>query len=98
MSWYSQLTEVSERADERLGILISVLIVMDYFFRCHKSASNLEKNKCIFQGNFFIYTLLDPLTPELFLELRNRYIQNFERNWKKSFFIRANNFAKSVRF
>ena len=36
----------------RLGILTSVLIAMDYFFRCQKSTFNLQNNKCICQGNF----------------------------------------------
>ena len=28
---------------------------MDYFFRCQKSTFNLENNKCICQGNCFVY-------------------------------------------
>ena len=32
-----------------------VLIAMNYFFRCQKSASNLENNKCICQVNVSIY-------------------------------------------
>ena len=39
----------------RVGILTSVLIAMDYFFRFQKSTFNLENNKCICQGNFFVY-------------------------------------------
>ena len=42
---------------------------MDYFFRYQKSAFNLENNKCICLGNFFVYTQLDLLAPELFFEL-----------------------------
>ena len=43
---------------------------------------------------------LDPLTTVLFFELCTcqGYIQNIERNWKNSIFIRVNNFAKSVSF
>ena len=45
-------------------------------------------------------TKLDLLTPELFFELSisNRYMQNFERDWKSSFCIKVNNFAKSINF
>ena len=39
----------------RLGILELVLVAMDYFSRCQKSAFNLKNNKCICQGNFFVY-------------------------------------------
>ena len=39
----------------RVRNLTSVLMVMVYFFRCQKSAFNLENNKCICQGNFFVY-------------------------------------------
>ena len=41
--------------DNRLGILTSVLIAMDYFFWNQKCTFNLENNKCISQRNFFVY-------------------------------------------
>ena len=37
----------------KLGILTSVLIAMNYFFKCQKITFNLENNKCICRGNFF---------------------------------------------
>ena len=45
----------SKILDNRLGILTLVLMAMDYFFRCQKSAFNLENSKCICQINFFVY-------------------------------------------
>ena len=39
----------------RIGLLTSVLIAMDYFFRSHKSTFNLENKKCICQENLFVY-------------------------------------------
>ena len=36
-----------------VGILTSVMIAMDYFFRCQKSTVNLENNKRLCQGIFF---------------------------------------------
>ena len=38
----------------RLGILTSVLIAVNYFFLCQKRNFNLENKKCISQGNFFV--------------------------------------------
>ena len=46
--------------------LTLVLIAMDYFFRRQKSTFNLENNKCIYEGNFFVYNATDQLTPEFF--------------------------------
>ena len=65
-----------------------------------KSTFSLENNKCICQGNFLFTTQLDLLTAELFLEvyISQGYIQNFERNWKNSTFVRVNKFTKSVNF
>ena len=84
----------------RVNILTLVLNVMDNFFRSQKSTFNLENNKCICQGNLFIYHKLNLFTPILFFELcfSQGYIQNFESNWKKSICIRVSNFAKSINF
>ena len=46
---------------------------MDYFFRCQKNVFNLEITNVYVKELFLLTTLLDILTPELFL-----YIQNVE--------------------
>ena len=73
---------------------------MDYFFRCQKSIFNLQNNKCICQGNFFVYHATGPIYYRLFFQvcIYQGYIQNFERNWNNSICIRVNNFAESVNF
>ena len=38
----------------RLGVLTSVFIAIDYFFRCHKSTFNLKNHKCIFKDFFLL--------------------------------------------
>ena len=71
---------------------------MDCFFRCQKSTFNLENNKRICQGNFFVYHNQDLLTPDVFFEpcIYQGYIQNFERNRTNSICIGVKNFAESV--
>ena len=47
---------------------------MDYFFICQKSTSNLENNKCICQGNIFVYHVTGPRP----VDLRSRnLLQNY---------------------
>ena len=43
--------------DNKEGIFTSVLIVIDYFFGYQRSTFNLENNKCICQGSFFVYNV-----------------------------------------
>ena len=96
--WSSRRRTLNQTLGNRLGILTSVLLAMVQFFRCQKSVFNLENNKLLCQGNFFVYHVTGPFTLELFFELCifQGYIQNFERNWKSSICIKVNNFGKSV--
>ena len=52
------------------------------------------------QENFLVHLVTGSTYPELVFELCTYqiYIQNFEMNWKNSFSIRLDNFAKSVNF
>ena len=47
----------------RVCILTSVVIAMDYFFKCQKSTLNFENNISTCQGIFLFTTKLDLLTP-----------------------------------
>ena len=73
---------------------------MDYLFRCLKRTLNLENNKCIYQGNFFVYHVTESAYSKIILQANifQGYMQNFERNWKNPICIRVTNFAKSVNF
>ena len=53
--WSSRRRTLNQILGNRLGILTSVLLAMVHFFRCQKSVFNLENNKLLCQGNFFIY-------------------------------------------
>ena len=83
----------------RIGILTSDLIAMDYLCRCQKRTFNLEIDKCICQGNFFVYLIFwIYLLQNYFLSISQGYMQNFEKNSKNLICIRVNNFAKPVNF
>ena len=71
---------------------------MDYLFRCLKRTLNLENNKCLYQGNFFVYHVTESAYSKIILQANifQGYMQNFERNWKNPVCIRVTNFAKSV--
>ena len=77
----------------RLRILMSILILVSYFFKCKKSNFNLESSKCICQGNFVVYHVTGFNYSRI---LSQGYLQNFERNWKNSICIGFNNFFKPV--
>ena len=55
MYWSCRRRTLTQILGIRLGILTLVLIVMDFFFRCQKSSFDLENNKCICQGKYFLY-------------------------------------------
>ena len=58
----------------RLGILLLILIEIDFFFRCQKSICNPENNKCACQENFeslphnWIYLLLNYFSSYVYLK------------------------------
>ena len=53
----------------RLGVLTSVFIAIDYFFRCHKSTFNLKNHKCIFKDFFCYYasTYTGIIFPDMYI-------------------------------
>ena len=85
----------------RLGLLTSVLIAMDHFFRCQESTSNFENKKFICQGNFFVYDITRSTCSRIIF--RALYISRlYAKLWKKleksNLYHRVNNFAWSVNF
>ena len=71
---------------------------MNYFLRCQESTFNFKNNKCICQGNCFVYHITGSTYLFFDLCISQGFMQNFERNWKNSICIRVNNFAISVNF
>ena len=83
----------------RAGILASVLIVINCFFRCQKSTSNLEMaNACY--GNFFVYHVTGSTIYLLqnsfssYVSLKDIYKTLTEL--EKWIWMGINNFVKSV--
>ena len=68
----------------RLCILTSVLIAIDYFFRCQRSTVNLENKKYICQGMFFCLPLITGSTYSRIIfrtmNISSTYIKNV---WKE---------------
>ena len=82
----------------KVAILNSVLIIMDYFFGCQKSTLDLENEQMLMSRIFFAYHVTGTIYSNFFPELciSQGYIQNCERTWKNSVCIRINNLAKSA--
>ena len=52
---------------------------MDYFFRCQKSTLNLENNKCICQGIFFVYHVTGSTYKRIILQV---YLEDIYKTLK----------------
>ena len=78
----------------RPGIFTSVLIAMEYFVRRQKSTFDLENEKCICQGNFFVSHVIRSTYSGLMLIIFELCMYET----LEGICIRFNNFAKSVIF
>lgn len=86
----------------RLHILTTIFILMDYFIICQRSTFKLENNKSMCQGYFPVELVTGSTWSEIIFQtnlcISQRYIQNFQRNCEESVCIKVDNFAQSANF